>query len=268
MLAARLCGMPVVLDLEDGSPDAGHGVRSAAKALADRLFDRLCSRALLACSALGAATALRPSLVYYGIASPVAAAPRFGGETVTALLGGTVDRDTGAETFADAVDALRRDAPGWAAALAIEVTGKGASIGRLAALAAERRMPVVTVHGRLDDTDYARVAAKVDVGLALKPNHGPLAHTTFPSKVVEMAAAGQLVLTTDISDVRAVLGDDGALYLTDDTPATIVDRLRWIVANPDAARAIAARGSAAVARACDARTAGVRLAHFLFAGPA
>jgi len=264
MLVAKIVGIPIVLDLEDGTPPAKPSLHSFLRKVADRLFDTLCVRALLACSALEAATRLRPVMPYYGIAPANANAARFMSPTVTVLLGGTVDRDTGGELLADTVEAIRQAAPPWAAALAIEVTGKGASIPRLAALAEQPGGPVVRVWGRTSDADYAAILAATDVGLALKPNHGLLAQTTFPSKVIEMAAAGQLVVTTDISDVRAVLGNEGALYQKKDTVEALAAHLEWIVGNRLAARALAKNGSTAVTRIGDPARAGRQLIDFIF----
>lgn len=267
LIIARLRGLRVVLDLEDGYTRAGAALRERMVRLGNRVFDRLCGGpALLACSALAAATDLRPTLVYYGVSDGEARVREPDSGVVTALLGGTVAPDTGGDLLADAILALRREAPTWAQQLVVEVTGKGSSIARLTALAAAPGAPRVNVLGRTTDAEYDAIRSRVDVGLALKPNGGVYAHTTFPSKVVEMAAAGQLVVTTDISDVRTVLGSDGARFVTHDTPDTLIAELRWVVLNRAAASATAARGQAAVAALCAPAAAGERLAAFLFPG--
>lgn len=264
LLVARLRRIPIVLDLEDGSPNADPGWRGRLARAALRGFDRLCGgRALLACTALEGATALRPTMPYYGIAATTGAA-RLTEDMVTALLGGTVAPDTGGELLADAVERLRLEQPAWARQLSIEVTGKGASIERLRALASQSAAPRLKVWGRLNDEDYAAITQRAHVGLSLKLNQGGLAQTTFPSKVVEMASAGQLVVATDISDVRRVLGDDGALYLTEDSPAALAELLRQVVEHRDDARRIAERGTAAVTSKCAPMAAGRDLAAFLF----
>jgi hypothetical protein len=78
-----------------------------------------------------------------------------------------------------------------------------------------------------------------------------------------MAGAGLLVLSTDISDVRAVLGD-GAYYLEHDDPASLIKRLGEIALSRNEATATAARGTAAVSRICAPDRAGRLLADFLF----
>ena len=113
-----------------------------------------------------------------------------------------------------------------------------------------------------DAAAYRAIVEKAQVGLALKPRSGPLSRTTFPSKVIELAGAGLLVLTTDISDVREVLGE-GALYLDDETPEGLVDRLRWIVQHP-ARPGHRRRRAAPMLERCEPAKAGRALADFLF----
>lgn len=269
LILARAYGLRIVLDLEDGYTGSGASLRERTVRLGNRLFDALCGgRALLACSALGSATHLGPTMVYYGVSDGDGRVRPPAGETVTALLGGTVTPETGGDLLADAVVELRREAPAWAQHLVLEITGKGQSIERLTDLAGAPGAPLVRVWGRTTDAEYDAIRNRVDVGLALKLNGGTFAHTTFPSKVIEMAAAGQMVLTTDISDVRTVLGSDGARFVSQDTPAALIAELRWTVLNRAAAATTAARGTAAVAALCEPAVAGQRLAAFLFPGNA
>ncbi len=264
ILVAKLLGMRVVLDLEDADAAGRGGMRGPAIRLGNALVDRICDRALLACTALAAATRLRPVLPYYGVVEAVAA-PRSWDGPVQAHLGGTLNHDTGAEWLADAIEQLRRDRPAWAAGLVITITGKGPSLTRLAGLAGDG-YPGVNVHGRLTDADFAALRAATHVGLSLRPPGGILADTTFPSKTIEIASAGQVVLTTDVSDVRVVLGSDGAVFVGDGSVAALVEALCGIVEDPDKAAAIAARGAAAVRRVGDPHAAAGRVADFLFAG--
>jgi glycosyltransferase involved in cell wall biosynthesis len=189
--------------------------------------------------------------------------PRWPDRQVTALMGGTVSAETGAHLLVGAIEHLRASQPAWATRLSIDVTGQGDAIPALKRLAADDAWPSVRVHGRLDTAQYRQVVARAQVGLALKPSVGPLAQTTFPSKVVELAGAGLLVLTTDISDVRHVLGN-GAVYLDDETPAGLAERLRWVVEHVAQAKALAEIGRDRTRAQCHPRDAGERLSAFLF----
>jgi len=263
---ARFLGYRLALDLEDGETNLRGWNPAAIKARAlTFLTDRACtSGALLACRALSSATHLQPQLAYYGVVASTAPALRFKGPIISLLLGGTVSPSTGSDLLAHAIEALRERDEVWSRSLCLHVTGAGESLRNFDYLAATNgRGPVVTVHGRLDNIGYDDLLMKMDVGLALKPNSGALAHTTFPSKVVEMASAGLLVLSTDISDVREVLGD-GAIYLEHDNSDLLITRLRAIAENPQHAAVIAQRGTRAAAARCAPDQAGMALRRFLF----
>jgi glycosyltransferase involved in cell wall biosynthesis len=130
-------------------------------------------------------------------------------------------------------------------------------------LEAEDGLPSVRVHGRLTNAEYQTLVKASHVGLALKPASGPLANTTFPSKIVELASSGLLVLTTDISDVRRVLGE-GGLYLENQTVASLIERLRWIVDHRQEAARLASKGTIAVWQQCSPAVASRKLTQFLF----
>ncbi len=264
LLASRL-GFRNVLDLEDGEVAQGSSSRSGLiSRLVRKTYDRLCSAgALLACRALEAATSIRPVRCYYGTAQPSATSARWMNDDVTVVLGGTIAPDTGADLLIEAIRQLRRSSPAWAAHLRIEVTGKGPSLAALAALTEATTGPRVRVHGRLSDTAYRQLMERSEAGLALKPNDGGLARTTFPSKVVELASAGLLVISTDISDVREVL-DGGALFLEHDDPAALVELLRLAVEDRSVARQLASKGAQAVWARCAPAPAGRAVADFVF----
>lgn len=263
---ARLLGYRIALDLEDGETVlTGWSARALKARMLIALTDSACNAgALLACEALSTATQLQPQAAYYGVSGKPGLTERFDGPAIHLLLGGTIAPSTGADMLAAAIEHLRRQSILTARPLHLHVTGAGESLAQFTRLSADNSNgPAVTVHGRLDNTGYADLLAKMDVGLALKPNTGPLAHTTFPSKVVEMANEGVLVLTTDISDVRTVLGT-GAMYLERDDPVLLAEKLRWIADNPVEASAIARSGMASVIDHCSPGRAGAKLRRFLF----
>ena len=265
LLASSVLGYRNVLDLEDGQiPASGQKHAGFLARLVPRLFDRFCKGgALLACNALAEYTTSRPVLSYYGTAVAEQSSSKWQSEYVKVLMGGTLCLDTGAELLIDTIRQLRRDAPPWAAQLCFDVTGRGPSLEGLTALAAEPGTPKVIVYGRTTDMQYREVLRRCDVGLALKLNNGPLANTTFPSKVIEFAAAGLLVLTTDISDVRQVLGS-GALYLTRDEPHALIELFESIVKDRPMANACAQSGLQNVQTLCSPLSSGKAVANFIF----
>lgn len=263
LIVARLTGYFTVLDLEDSATGQGGALVRFTDLVRRVPFEWLCRRAMLACSMIARETRLRPTLCYYGTIEETEASRNWTASQLHVLLGGTIAPETGAPLLAEAISRLRREQPDWVRSVVFEVTGKGPSLPALTELAADKRAPKLLVHGRTTDAEYRAIITRAHVGLALKPNKGALADTTFPSKVTEMAAAGMLVLTTDISDVRAVLGE-GARYLERDDAELLVERLRDIVTMRKAASESAALGAREVARVCAPQRAGKQLADFLF----
>jgi glycosyltransferase involved in cell wall biosynthesis len=264
LVFSALLGNRNFLDLEDGEVASGsNAIQRLLVACVMRIFDKVCSGgALLACSALREYTAIRPTLPYYGTAATDAIHPRFQAPTVSVLMGGTLSPDTGVDMVIAAISSLRNASADWARNLLIHVTGSGPSLAALEALASAPGYPQLIVHGRTTNAQYASILRSCDVGLALKLHTGALADTTFPSKVIEYAAAGMLVLTTDISDVRLVLGQ-GALYLSQDSGAQLQELLQRAVQDRQAMQNIARIGCDSVQEKCAPRSAGHAVARFL-----
>lgn len=261
--ASRL-GYRSFLDLEDGEVAVGHSLKKRLARLVPKLFDRHCrDGALLACSALASMTTARPVQCYYGTAVGNVGVQRWRASVITCLMSGTLAPGTGAPLLVEAIRRLRIRQPNWTAGLAFEVTGKGESLADFESLAAEPGTPQVRVHGRTTDAQYLEILRSCDIGLALKPVGGELADTTFPSKVIEFAGSGLLVLSTDISDVRRLLGD-GARYLEHNDPELLIERLAEIVHNREAAAECALRGRRAAENHCAPQSAGEGLRDFLF----
>jgi glycosyltransferase involved in cell wall biosynthesis len=266
LVLARLLRFRTVLDLEDGETVTRNwSFAGARNRLLRWLYDALCSDgAMLACSALAKMTKLQPTLCCYGTYEAGVRGWREPLLPINVLMGGTISVDTGAQMLIDVIAALRKEVPFWAVDIRIEITGKGDCLQDFQALAEDAAKPEVVVHGRMTDDKYREVLARIDVGLALKPNSGELANTTFPSKVIEYAGSGVLVITTDISDVRTVLGS-GAIYLVDDDPQLLIEKLRWVAENREEAGKLALEGRKRVAELCSPEAVGRALDGFLFA---
>ena len=265
LVFSKTLRIKTVLDLEDGETDLNHWSLSGIKSrILSWLYDTLCSGgALLACQALENATKLHPTLCCYGTSDTQSTSANWFLSPVTVLLGGTVSDDTGAPLLISAITLLREKSPSWARNIRFIITGKGDCLEQFKVLAADSEKPEVIVHGRTTDDEYRQILTYTHVGLALKPNSGALADTTFPSKVIEFASQGILILSTDISDVRKVLAD-AALYLEYDDPTLLIEKLRWVVEHRDAAKYLSLKGAQAVSKACAPERVGQMLSDFLF----
>jgi len=267
LFAARFFRFHTVLALEDGEIVPDRLFAGLGRYLLRALFDSMCSGgALLACSKLEQMTTLRPTLNFYGTCEPhLDKTLDWRAQALTVLMCGTISYETGASILAEAIRILRAEKPAWCERIEFEITGKGSHILDFEHLAQDTSVPKVTAHGRLTDVEYKALLKRSHVGLALKLNAGDLADTTFPSKVTEFASAGILVLTTDISDVRKLMGRN-AIYLEEDEPRLLLERLRWVVENRVCSEQLAREGAKAIWARCAPNIAGNLLVDFLF-GP-
>ena len=265
LMVASILGYRSILDLEDSElPERGSSYVSLSLRLMICLFDRFCKNgALLACNAMASDTSVRPVLSYYGIATNEPTTMKRQSKHISVLMCGTICFDTGAELLINTIRQLRSKSPPWVNLLRFEVTGRGSSLESLQMLAAEPGHPKVIVHGFTTDLQYRTILDHNDIGVALKRSSGPLAHTTFPSKIIEFAEAGLLILTTDISDIRYVLGE-GALYLVSEEPEELIYLLESVIKNRTEACEFAKIGTQNVKRLCDQRSSGLMVRNFVF----
>ena len=174
-----------------------------------------------------------------------------------------MNHETGADLLIETIRQMRLTQDSWMKEIAFEVTGKGESLKEFEFLASIDSFPKVILHGRLSDSEYQAVLNRTDVGLSLKLNNGLFANTTFPSKVIEYGAAGLLVMTTDISDVRNIFGNS-AIYLTCDNPIELMQLFKFVASNRKEAQVYAHAGHQVVKNICQPNITGKSIADFIF----
>ena len=260
LLCARLMGFRCLLDLEDGeTPDSMRSFRGLATKAINFLYESCCSDgALLACEALKEQTRIRPTMCYYGAVEPLPNLADWQSPRLNILMSGTVSISTGALQLIGAIKILRMEYTSISQHIEVHVTGNGDCIEDLARLSMIHGGPTVTMHGRISNVAYRNILTHSHIGLALKPAVGELAHSTFPSKVTEMASAGLALITTDISDVRKIFGS-AALYLENEDPRELVTRMVWAYSNRAQASSLAKQGKSKIAELCGLRNAGLQL---------
>jgi glycosyltransferase involved in cell wall biosynthesis len=263
---AKLLKFRCFLDLEDGDVQEGGTAfrRWLARVLSAR-FDHLCNAGgVLAASALSQQYAGQKTVCCYGVANSVAVDRDWDAKPLVVLLGGTLQRTTGVQIFIEAIRYLR--ALGQPALRDIEfvITGKGDMAASLQVLSAQDGLPKIKFLGSVSRSNYVKVVQRAHIGIALKLPSSDLAETTFPSKVIEFASTGLLVLSTRVSDVPSLFREDGAIYLNSEDPRELAERLLWLLDNRDSGACIAARGQAYIAEACSSKNVGQCLKMFFF----
>lgn len=266
-LVLRLKGTPAILDMEDGPIAEDKDLISRVTRVAYPILDKLCARQRLTVShQLGKRMGYETYMPVYGIAdyfdTSEPGGERFLGETLHVLFGGNIMKGTGADLFMEAVELLCRrhsNVP-----IHIHVTGHY-NEERMKALAQSVSGHIrVTLHGLVSAADYRDLTRVSAVGLCLKlPSHS-VGQTTFPSKVVEIAATGMLLVTMDVSDVRQIFGSDSAMILRDESAEELVATLVWAENNRAAAAERARLGRCIVRETLSSEAVGKKLGDFLF----
>lgn len=261
----RLGRERVMLDIEDGPRSDQKDLRGFVTRFSLRVLKRLCSeRAIVVSRELAHSLAIADACVVNGVCGEQAACPRPFGTPVTFLYGGTIEAATGLDLF---VAALRRFADAHrelAGNVRFVVSGFG-GVDKLDALAREVAAAGVRVelHQDVGPGEYRQLLEQADVGLSLRIPGTELATTTFPSKVVEFASHGLLVLSTEVSDVGLLFDERSAALLPEATPDALADRIASILRSPDRHRRMAELGQRTIASSCGRREVGARLIAFL-----
>lgn len=240
-------GAKQFIDLEDGEVDDGRrSIKRKLERAIPFLFDKCCHHgAFLACSALSIYTKVRPVKNYYGVIDEHLESSKFfcAKNKVYVLLSGTLIADTGANRLISAIHKMRENYDDWMDSLEFSICGMGDSICDFRELESSSQAPAVRVYGRLNNVEYSKLLATSDIGLSLKPVGGIYADTTFPSKVVEYSSNKLLVIATDISDVKSVLGQDGACYLKGNDADELINCLKRLMDNRELIDTIAMNGT-------------------------
>lgn len=260
LLLSRLLGFNGILDLEDG--ETSNRLRSIFMSF---FYDRLCDKgAIIACDALKDKTLCRPTHCYYGVSFLVKNNKQWHDKKINFLFSGTILKDTGASLLIESIKIIRKDSPVWAKNVNFFITGKGNEIKFFNDLESKLDEPSLVVLGRLSDTEYNEIIKKSHVGLSLKLEGGKYADTTFPSKVVEFSSNNMLVISTKISDVSKVLGNNGAIYTNLNNPYDLVQKIKWVIENKDQARRISILGSQNMSSYTNSISAAKDLSNFIF----
>lgn len=251
---ARLLNAKCYLDLEDGALVETSGFLARVSYwLIKSIFDALCSHgSVLVTPSLIAQVSTQNNVVCYGVArgSLDGEALDWRERRLRFLLGGSLMRETGAQLLMEAVRILIRDFPSYEGAITILVTGHGPMADEIAKFAQLEGKGWVEFHGRVTKGEYDRLLGISHVGLCLKLPSCEMGTTTFPSKVIEIAAEGKLVLTTRLGHVSDLLGAEGAVYLKDENPFMLAKAMVSVVDDREAARRAALIGQQRVLEIC------------------
>ncbi len=256
------------LDLEDGAIESAQGLTHIGNVISKKLFDTLCrDGALTAAKALKAQLKTGRIFVCYGCAT-VASGTRtdWDAKPMQILFGGSLLAETGVSLLMDAINLLEQQAPYLKSRLKILVTGHGVMAGQLAQFSKSDGKGWIRYFGEVDHGEYMHLLKQAHVGLCLKLPSAEMGKTTFPSKIIEYASHGLLIVSTQVSDVPDLLDDNSAILLSDETPQSLVQAFTRLTDDVHAAQLLARRGSERIRSVCSYESVGRELKDFLFNG--
>ncbi len=244
-LVRRLIGRPCLIDIEDGpADDWSTPGRAFSRALWHLMLGLCSNRRLIVSHGLAQQHGIATYLPVYGVVDTFAAsqAERFADPVLQVNLGGTMNHEMGVDLLAAAIRVLIARRPDLPIHVHISGNYDPALFAAVAQEAAATPGIRVFLDIGLDEAAYRTMLERVDVGLSLRLVAGEIGRTTFPSKVIEIAARGMLLVTTSVSDVPRIFGPDEAVILPSDAPEALADALIDIADHRVEARARARRG--------------------------
>ncbi len=263
LMVGRILGWRCVLDLEDGIRRDEMGLRAWLNRCLIHVYNCLCSGgAMLASSSLRNQVSLYPQYICHGIAPSVEGKKSWSSIPLQVLFSGSLLYETGVGIFLETMVLLLRESPDIFHHLKFVVTGYGAMSGNIEYISKNEMNGLLTFHGKLGHVEYKNILSQSHVGLCLKLPDNSMGATTFPSKVVEMAAYGLLVVSTPVSDVPKIFDNDSAVLLEETTPFALAQTFRQIVANPVRFGERALKGQLRVQSMYSARKVGRELLSF------
>jgi glycosyltransferase involved in cell wall biosynthesis len=260
LLLARFLGARVYLDLEDGYVvEERGGFRHLKNRLTRNLFSWLCPHgSMVANSGLAKQLDCLPAMVCYGVvASTWPHRKNWDSRRLQIIFGGTLLEEVGCKILLTAMDILRRQYPDVVNKIHLVITGKGPFAEAFRSLA-EDAPEWLSFRGSIRRIDYLNLLKSSHIGLSLRMSAHEMSTTTFPSKVVEFAEYGLLVLTTHTSDVPLLFGNM-ALYLHKETPEELAFLLSNLSERRAELRSMANAGQARVMEKCSYAVVGQSL---------
>lgn len=263
LIVNRLMGRRCILDIEDGCRNDEITFKGRLNFFLLKLHNLFCNGGvMLASSSLIDQTSLRPAIVCYGVIPIVQCHKNWHTSKIQVLFGGALLKETGAELFLNTLNLLAKNHPDIISKLKIVVTGFGKMSVDIREKAITQYKGFVEFRGSVSDMEYVSLLHKSHVGLCLKLPDMSMGSTTFPSKVVEMAAFGLLIVSTKVSDVPLLFSENSGVLLEKASPEDLASVLSNIVESPEKYRKIALQGQKQITSLLSHQKVGSALKNF------
>jgi glycosyltransferase involved in cell wall biosynthesis len=266
LLVVRFAHIRCILDLEDGPRDDLRNFRGAIERFLVRVWDRWADAAMVANAQLLDRIQTRPAYVYYGVAPAVSIDRDWNGQ-IRFFFSGYLSKETGVEVLIDALHGLKERSSEILSHFRVLAVGYGKLTDRMRSAADGELRGILEFHGLASDAEYQELLRTSHVGLCLKmPDHA-YGQTTFPSKVIEFARWGLLVVSSKVSDVPALFSEDSAVLLDETAADQLAAAIKKIIEDPSGSQSLARTGQRVIASRLDPGIVAWNLAR-LWLGPA
>ena len=272
----RLMKVNVVQDIEDAPADDEKGwqgwLNRVCFATTFRLTNR---RKMVVADHVARELKLDDYVVVRGVASDDTGASRNAdarkwedlqtGGDLKLHFGGTLVHDTGVDVFCQGVELLAWDDCRLHRRVVFKVTGVG-ELEKIRSLQ-NRIHASAKVHLELlPELSKAGYVALIDMchgSLSLRRPKSAMAKTTFPSKVIEITAAGLALVSTRLGDVASLFNDESAFFLTEDDPVELADIIVGMMDDPVRVERVAKTGRDVCNRTFSTKAVGEEIGRLL-----
>jgi glycosyltransferase involved in cell wall biosynthesis len=247
--------MNLVQDIEDAPTEDEKGFRGALNRMSFGLTFRLTNaRKMVVADHVAKELGLDDFVTIRGVAAQEQGAVtlpnvRKWGELRTGSdlrlhFGGSLIAETGVDLFCEAVEQLASSGERLPRRVIFQVTGIGQldKILILQQRVGSNAKVVVELYPELKKSDYLALIDNCHGSLSLKRPGAAMSDTTFPSKVIEITAAGLALVTTRLGDIPELFGADEAYFLPEYEPESLVEIFVAMAAYPERVERVAAAG--------------------------
>jgi glycosyltransferase involved in cell wall biosynthesis len=250
LLVVRFAHIRCILDLEDGPRDDLRNLRGTLERFLIHVWDRWADAAMVANTQILDRIQTRPAYVYYGVAPAVFIDRNWNGQ-IQFLFSGYLSEETGVEVLISALHGLKESTPGILSGFRVRAAGYGGLTDRMRSAADGELRGILEFHGLASDAEYQEFLRTSHVGLCLKmPDHS-MGQTTVPSKVIEFARWGLLVVSYKVSDVPALFSEDCAVLLREPAADELAAAIKRVIEDPSGSRHRAMAGQRVIAGRLD-----------------
>lgn len=270
LIFLRLKGVQVFHDVEDVPSNEDTGFRGVINYISFFIVYRLTkSQKIVASKEIAARLGAVEYLPVYGVCSLVPpkniAKSGFPSTTTLRILySGTLKKTTGADILQDCINKLSKVKHCGDINLCFVICGLDVEKKFINyQLPLTNSWLTIESHPYLSETEYISVAKSCDVGLSLRLPSAAISQTTFPSKVIEYAALGLALISTDVSDVSKIFAKDEVFLLSDGTSDELMEIILKIVKDPGMIDVVSCAAQDRVLRLCSSDSVGEALRKFL-----